>query len=395
MFFPIRTDSPLHSWPWMNWVIILANVGMFMVQALVPRVQEAYMLYPNDPHVLNYFTYAFLHAADGPMIGGGRISLHLMGNMLFLYIFGNNVNDRLGPVGYLAFYLAGAVFSGIGFVLTQTNGAPVLGASGAVAAVTGAYLVMFPKSNVTIAYWFLVFMGSFEVTSLVMIVFFFLQDLVLGLYSGAAGGGGGVAHTAHVGGSVFGFLVCLALASARLLPRGPDDLIGMLNRWNRRRQYRAMVREGYDPFTATGPVYEPEDEQDPKVQRVRAIRGEIAEAIGHGNLPGAAALYLRMKSVDPGQVLSRQAQLDVANQLAEQQQHEQAVEAYSAYLASYPTAADVGRVELMLGLILSRYLGRHGEAREHLRQALDRVHTDRERATAQGELDHIQGIERK
>jgi hypothetical protein len=99
-----------------------------------------------------------------------------------------------------------------------------------------------------------------------------------------------------------------------------------------------MVRDGYNPFepALAGPdsqVYRtPEDDADPRSQRVRAIRGEIAEALGNQNLPGAAALYLRMKAMDPAQVLSRQAQLDVATQLANEQKYDAAVEAYQAYL---------------------------------------------------------------
>jgi membrane associated rhomboid family serine protease len=381
MFFPFRTDTPLHSVPWMNLLIIFGNLVAFFYQITHEGALDEYMLSPRTPQLLHFLTYGFLHAGWG----------HILGNMLFLYIFGNNVNDKMGPAGYLAFYLAGAVFAGIGFVVTQQTNAPVLGASGAVAAVTGAYLILFPKSHVTIVYWLLFFIGQFEVTSMVMIVFFFLKDLFFGVVGAADGMGGGVAHTAHLGGSVFGFAVAVLLLAAGLLPRGQFDMLALVGRWNKRRQYKAMVREGYNPFEPMAglpgaPALEP---VDPNVVRVMELRAEISEALAHQNVPGAAALYLRLKAVDPGQVLSRQAQLDVANQLANQQQHAAAVEAYQGFLKHHGSHDAAGHVELMLGLILSRYLGRPAEAKPHLQQALERARTERDRQLAQSELDQI------
>src|SRR5690606_13307882 len=101
--FPIRTDSPLRNTPWMNWILIAVNVVIFILDIYAGRRGLGWFdngsLDPRDLSIANYFTYAFLH-------GGG---MHLFGNMLFLYIFGNNVNDKMGHFGYLAFYLAGGV----------------------------------------------------------------------------------------------------------------------------------------------------------------------------------------------------------------------------------------------------------------------------------------------
>src|SRR5256714_12201480 len=125
MFIPIRTDTPLRRTPYMNYALIVANVVVFIVQEAWlgngSRLQP-FLLQPRDPRLYQFFTYQFLH--------GG--ALHLIGNMLFLYIFGNNVNDKLGNFGYLGFYLAGGVFAGIAHVMTSSS--PVLGASGSTAA---------------------------------------------------------------------------------------------------------------------------------------------------------------------------------------------------------------------------------------------------------------------
>src|ERR1041384_4613004 len=106
MLLPLRTDSPLRSTPWSNWALIAVNILVFLAQKLRLFDEELWSLPVNNPHLVQYFTYQFLHANG----------MHIIGNMLFLYIFGNNVNDRMGNWGYLAFYLAGGVFAGITFI---------------------------------------------------------------------------------------------------------------------------------------------------------------------------------------------------------------------------------------------------------------------------------------
>src|SRR3712207_6419676 len=164
MILPIRTDSPLRSTPYTNWLLILANVAVFIAQVGSPGLTERFKLSSFEPGLADFVTYAFLHG--GPA--------HLLGNMLFLYIFGNNVNDKMGNLGYLAFYLAGGVFAGVGHVLTQGvsawESASVMGASGAVAAVTGAYVVLSPRSNITV----LIIIGTFEIQSLWFVALFFV-----------------------------------------------------------------------------------------------------------------------------------------------------------------------------------------------------------------------------
>ena len=377
MFFPIRTDSPLRSTPYVNWALILINIAVFVAQRqFFNSATPMLALYPHDPRLHSFITYAFLH---------GGVA-HLVGNMLFLYIFGNNVNDKMGHIGYLAFYLSGAIIAGVAYVLMSTGTAPVVGASGAIAAVTGAYLVLFPRSSITVFYMFL-FIGSFEVPSFYFILFFFGQDLFLNF-----AGDSGVAHTAHIGGTVFGFGICLALLAVHLLPRDQFDVLALLQRANKRRQYRDMVSKGYNPF---GYVSSPRDlgalpaPPDPKTQKVLDLRASIAEAIAHHELPKAAALYQDLKALDAAQVLPRQAQLDIANQLAAQQLYPEAAEAYESFLRHYPKFEQIEQVELMLGLVYARYLQQYDKAREHLVKAIAHLHGDREIAMARSELARI------
>jgi membrane associated rhomboid family serine protease len=173
LLLPIRTSISPRQTPYVNYALIAVNVVVFFLTYSSPHFdpitgEPEYLRHwagqfvldprPGQLHLWQFVSYAFLH--------GGLI--HILGNMFFLYLFGNNVNDKLGHIGYLCFYLAGAVLSGVGHI--YMGGTAVLGASGAVAAVTGAYLVLFPQTLVTVIYWFF-FIGTMELPALYFIAF--------------------------------------------------------------------------------------------------------------------------------------------------------------------------------------------------------------------------------
>lgn len=372
MILPIRTDSPLRHTPYVNWTLILLNVGMFIGQNTTPWIDVQFSLDPTDPTLLNFVSYQFLH--------GGV--MHLLGNMVFLYIFGNNVNDKLGQLGYLAFYLAGGVFAGVVYILLGGD-APMIGASGSISAVTGAFLVLLPRTQVTILLFFIL-IGLFEVSSVWFILAFFVIDVLQQLQQ-SAGGGSGVAHTAHIGGTVFGVATMLLMLRTRLLPRDLFDVLALLDRWNRRRQHREAVNRGYDPFGFT--VKESRPKPDPRLDQIQDLRAAINESVAHGKLALAAADYQKLLQVDPQQVLSRQTQLDIASELYTTGHHAAAAAAYEGYLRQYARGREsVEQVQLILGLIYTRYLGRHDRARELLTAALERLQTEREIGIAREEL---------
>ncbi|MBC7835900.1 MAG: rhomboid family intramembrane serine protease [Phycisphaerales bacterium] len=144
MLIPIGTDRPLRRPTLINFVLVALNIGVFLASAALekPAPEAREWLYshgwldPRGLHWWSFVTYSFLHTG----------AMHLLANMLVLWVFGGNVEDRLGRVGYTALYLSGAVVAGGAHVLFDTH--PVIGASGAVAAVTGAYLVLFPRTVV-------------------------------------------------------------------------------------------------------------------------------------------------------------------------------------------------------------------------------------------------------
>jgi membrane associated rhomboid family serine protease len=152
------------------------------------------------------FTSMFMH--------GGI--LHIAGNMIFLWIFGNNVEDSMGPVKYLGFYLVGGLAAlALQVAIAPSSTAPTIGASGAIAAVLGGYIVLYPRARVLSLVIIVFFFTVFELPAWVMLGIWFLIQAVFGAanLSDPTGGGGGVAYFAHVGGFVFGILTVKLLAT--------------------------------------------------------------------------------------------------------------------------------------------------------------------------------------
>ena len=391
---PIRTSvRPRHT-PYANYALIIINVIIFFLTFQPHRVvisgqimdkvlrpwAEQFMLYPARPFLWQFVSYAFLHSG----------LMHILGNMYFLYIFGNNVNDKLGHLGYLCLYLAGAVFSSIGHSLLSSN--PVLGASGAVAAVTGAYLVLFPQSIITVLYWFFL-IGTFELSALYFIVFkLIFWDNILEPRLAPAG----IAYGAHLAGYAFGIAAILFLLATGLLARSQFDLWGMIKQWHRRRQYRGAVAAGYDPFmeqTQTKQIKVKEVEKSPaqkqKEAKIMQIRAGIAERISQANLAAAVELYSELVNLDSGEVLPRQSLLDIANQLTAAGRHAEAAQAYEKFLTHYSNYEYIEQVELMLGILYARYLGQPGPAASHLRAARDKLADPGQRKMCDDELANL------
>lgn len=207
---PLSDTIRSRSFPLVNWLIIAANVLVFAVFELplderaLNRFVQLWGLVPanlfsgNPWAVLTIFSGMFLH--------GGW--LHLLSNLWALYIFGDNVEDRLGSGRYLIFYLVCGVAAGLAQAFAGADSrVPLVGASGAIAGVLAAYLLLFPTSRVITLIPIFFLPWFVEIPAVVYLVFWFVSQLFSGVLSLGAQAIGGVAYWAHVGGFVTGLLL--------------------------------------------------------------------------------------------------------------------------------------------------------------------------------------------
>ena len=208
MFFPIGDDNIEGGHPAVfSFLFLIVNTGIFLLQLSMPHgvqtgFMETYGAIPaeisNGIDLETLVSSMFLHGSW----------MHLIGNMLYLWIFADNIEAIIGNFRFLLFYLAGGIAAGLIQVAISPNSAvPCIGASGAISAVMGAYFVMFPKSRVRMV--FILFLSAFYIPAWVFLGFWFLLQLssgyqVLGMAEIDAGG---VAWWAHIGGFVFGLLM--------------------------------------------------------------------------------------------------------------------------------------------------------------------------------------------
>lgn len=203
--FPIRDHNPSQRRPYITLTLIVLNCLIFLVtlpamgdDRALENLYFTYALVPGISDPATYVTSQFLH--------GGF--MHLAGNMLFLWIFGDNMEDQMGHFGFLAFYLVGGIGAGLAQTASDPGSMiPMVGASGAIAAVMGGYLLLFPKAKVDVLFIFIVFFRIFAIPAWIVLgIWFGLQ-----LFSGAAtpADAGGVAHWAHAGGFIVGLVLTL------------------------------------------------------------------------------------------------------------------------------------------------------------------------------------------
>jgi len=234
MFLPLKDHNPTERTPFVTIAIIAVNVLVFIYELSLGRdlprflasfgavpyeithLQDLVGVYRGSPVVqapgppflpITLLTSMFLH--------GGV--MHIFGNMLFLWIFGNNVEDILGPVKFIFFYLAcGLAASFTQIAMNPDSLTPTIGASGAVAGVLGAYLIAFPRARVLTLVFLIIFVQFIDVPAALLLVFWFALQFFMAFGSLGSKAGSGVAWFAHVGGFITGIALIHVLAAPRL-----------------------------------------------------------------------------------------------------------------------------------------------------------------------------------
>ena len=217
---PLTDHNPRRLTPVVNYLLIAANVWAFFWElSLGPYIQRDLMILAfvparfwaapfYGPNIIRIFISMFLH--------GGW--LHIGGNMLYLWIFGDNIEDRLGHFKYLVFYLVCGVIATLTHaVMLADSRLPSIGASGAIAGVLGAYAVLFPKARVTTLIPIFVFITIREIPAIFVLGFWFVLQLFVGVASIGASGDvtGGVAVFAHIGGFIAGMILIVLMGGLR------------------------------------------------------------------------------------------------------------------------------------------------------------------------------------
>ena len=214
--FPLYDENPTRITPYFTYGLIGMNVLVFLHEISLSNLQleQFFQLYAVIPQELTInwsgewttlFTSQFLH-------GGWW---HLISNMIYLWVFGNNIEDRLGHFKYLLFYLTcGAIAALCQWFIGMYSTIPSLGASGAISGVLGAYLIWFPQARITTLVFLGFFITTINIPALVIIGIFFIQNLIAGFASLQSAAKmsvetGGVAYWAHLGGFIVGSIFAL------------------------------------------------------------------------------------------------------------------------------------------------------------------------------------------
>jgi len=204
MFFPYKDDNPRILFPFVTYTIIGINSLVFIYQYLIlppeslGHIISTYALTPAAPSVITVFTSMFMH--------GGL--MHIIFNMWFLWIFGDNIESVLGHKRYVLFYLLCGVGAALAQIQINTGSQiPMVGASGAIAGVLGAYMIRFPRATVHVLVILIIFITFIRVPAMVVIGIWFLSNLTAGLGTLGIEETGGTAWFAHLGGFVSGVVL--------------------------------------------------------------------------------------------------------------------------------------------------------------------------------------------
>jgi membrane associated rhomboid family serine protease len=399
MFIPLRTNRAPRRRPLVTEALIVINLLIFLAGLVAERtgamgrdeVVALGQLSRLDFHVWAVVTYQFLHDPYGIW--------HIAFNLLFLWVFGCAVEGRLGRASFLGFYLIGGAVAGIAQITLDPRAA-VIGASGSVAAVSGAFLALFPRSRVQVLVFFF-FIGVYSIPALWFIGLYILIDVLRATSQALGGGSGGIAFAAHLAGYLYGFALAFLLLATKIVAREEFDVFYLFKQYRRRAAFRAATRDkvggAWESASAdTGPQLEkkratPEPPPDPRAAAHGAARAEISRLIAEHDLPAATARYRALLAESATATLSEDRQLDVANQLNAEGDDENAAAAYELYLEAYPLAAKASEVRLILGLLYTRRLARPDRARELIELAKARLRDHDQKALAEQLLAEIGG----
>lgn len=204
-FFPFKDDNPTQKSPIVSYTLIALCCLSYLFQASLDQNQGIFLIknYGATPFLLSEYTFDYWYSSITSMFLHGGI-MHLGGNLVYLWIFGDNVEDEFGKIKFLIFY----ILCGIGAVIAQIlfnpqSNVPMIGASGAIAGILGSYLVLYPKAKIHVFAWIIIFVKIIKVSAFIVIGAWILLQIMNVFDQGSSG----VAYSAHIGGFITGIIL--------------------------------------------------------------------------------------------------------------------------------------------------------------------------------------------
>ncbi len=401
MLIPLGTDRTLKRKPVITQALIGLNVVVYVLILAAFRyggsdLEEIIGWGAFDTRrperVWTLFTSMFLHDPGG-------IS-HILFNMIFLWAFGCAVEDRLGRLGFLSFYLAGGLAAALmQWWIASLQGTPsqMIGASGAVCAVTGGFAALFPRAKIRIFILFF-FVGVTWIPALLVVGLFFALDFIGQLTNILGMRTGNTAFAAHIGGSLFGFSIAFMLLATKILKRDDFDIFFLIKQSRRRAAMRSATADSVGGPWASASSDTPERLKKMQAKKptapaeppiVREARNDIRRLLVEHQPKEAARRYASMLVEHPDFMLSADHQLDVASSLFAEGAFEEAGIAYELFLNTYPHDRRVIETAMLLAVLYVRKRPEPEKARRILDRYEERFRTQGHEAlanTLRGEL---------
>jgi membrane associated rhomboid family serine protease len=212
---PIRDNNPKGYFPFINYIFIVLNIYIFFKQPVNGEALKTffytYGVIPENlsnifSHLINQKFSVLLSLITSIFVHGDL--LHLIGNMLFLWVFGDNIEYVLGHIKYIFFFLLCGIMATLTqFFISPHSTLPIIGASGAISGILGAYLFKFPSNRVTVLFILFIFIRTIKVPAIVVLGFWFFYQIIQGYFFWEKQGMGGVAWFAHIGGFISGIIL--------------------------------------------------------------------------------------------------------------------------------------------------------------------------------------------
>lgn len=343
---PLGVDRYSRHSPNVTIGLVVANILIFLVVSLglgqdspwAATLMDWGVFHPGitttATHPWTLLTYAFLH--DPNSLG------HVGFNMLFLWVFGRAVEDRLGSWWFLTFYLCGCVAAALGQWVVAS--APMIGASGAIAAMTGAFAALCPRARVRVFF----FLSIIEVPGLILVIIFVVLDFI-GQIGSKLSGGGGIAYSAHLAGYAFGIATMVALLAMRILPRTEFDLFFLFKQAQRRRAMAAATRQADSPWMKDAARMASDKQTSaPSTPSEQPVRRTMSDADVRRELLDASARWTRGEFAG-------------------------AANAWERFAKRSPSHPDADGALLLAAVTCARKLNDAARARELARRLLDRI----------------------